>query len=260
MVVQDNILVAIHGKENIDSSGEGRMVGIRIPTELPAPGEPQKILKDKDPKIADGKAWELWRLQHSMFTSSPVLVNGRVYQVSKTGVLVCVDIKTGKELFAKKINNDQIHSSPLYADGHLYLGFPNGRFLVVKPGDDDAEIVSEVKLEGGILESFGRMFKHDLRLYVYPAQDEGGGVVTAGNLRVRENLQGLYDYLVGKGFIRCIDDFNEEYLSIYSRDVLEKIRANDGAWEAMVPGRVAAIIKERGLLGLKRLATGADTR
>ena len=153
VVVQDNILVAIHGKENIDSSGEGRMVGIRLPTELPAPGDPQKILKDKDLKIADGKAWELWRLQHAMFTSSPVLVNGRVYQVSKTGVLVCVDIKTGKELFAKKINNDQIHSSPLYADGHLYLGFPNGRFLVVKPGDDDAEIVSEVKLEGGILGS-----------------------------------------------------------------------------------------------------------
>ena len=153
VVVQDNILVAIHGKENIDSSGEGRMVGIRIPTELPEPGEPQKILKDKDLKIADGKAWELWRLQHAMFTSSPVLVNGRVYQVSKTGVLVCVDIKTGKELFAKKINNDQIHSSPLYADGHLYLGFPNGRFMVVKPADDDAEIVSEVKLEGGILGS-----------------------------------------------------------------------------------------------------------
>ena len=80
-------------------------------------------------------------------------LDGRVYQVSKTGVLVCVDVKTGKELFAKKINNDQIHSSPLYADGHLYLAFPNGRFMVVKPGDDDAEIVSEAQLEGGILGS-----------------------------------------------------------------------------------------------------------
>jgi outer membrane protein assembly factor BamB len=153
VVVQDNILVAIHGKENIDSSGEGRMVGIKLPTKLPAPGEPQMILKDKDLKIADGKAWELWRLHHAMFTSSPALANGRVYQVSKTGVLVCVDVKTGKELFAKKINNDQIHSSPLYADGHLYLGFPNGKLMVVKPGDDDAEIVSEAQLEGGILGS-----------------------------------------------------------------------------------------------------------
>jgi outer membrane protein assembly factor BamB len=172
VVVQDNILVAIHGKENIDSSGEGRMVGIKLPTQLPAPGEPQLILKDKDLKIADGKAWELWRLQHAMFTSSPAMADGRVYQVSKTGVLVCVDIKTGKELFAKKINNDQIHSSPLYADGHLYLGFPNGRFMVVKPGDDDAEIVSEVKLEGGILGSpvawNGKIYLHTkTKLYCF---------------------------------------------------------------------------------------------
>ena len=172
VVVEGNILVAIHGKENIDSSGEGRMVGIKLPTKLPAPGESQLILKDKDLKIADGKAWEIWRLQHSMFTSSPALANGRVFQVSKTGVLVCVDIKTGKELFAKKINNDQIHSSPLYADGHLYLGFPNGRFMVVKPGDDDAEIVSEVKLEGGILGSpvawNGKIYLHTkTKLYCF---------------------------------------------------------------------------------------------
>ena len=172
VVVSGDTLVAIHGKENIDGSEEGRMVGIKLPTKLPAPGEPQLILKDKDPKIADGKTWEKWRLQHSMFTSSPALANGRVYQVSKTGVLVCVDVKTGKELFAKKINNDQIHSSPLYADGHLYLAFPNGRFMVVKPGDDDAEIVSEAQLEGGILGSpvawNGKIYLHTkTKLYCF---------------------------------------------------------------------------------------------
>jgi len=32
------------------------------------------------------------------------------------------------------------------------------------------------ELEGGILESFGRMFKNDLRLYVYPSLAEGGQV------------------------------------------------------------------------------------
>jgi len=153
VVISGGTLVSIHGKENIDSSDEGRMVGIKLPTQLPAPGEPQMILKDKDSKIADGKAWEKWRHHHAMFTSSPAMANGRVYQVSKTGVLVCVDIQSGKELFAKKINNDQIHSSPLYADGHLYIGFPNGKFMVVKPGDSDAEIVSETQLEGGILGS-----------------------------------------------------------------------------------------------------------
>ena len=111
------------------------------------------------------------------------------------------------------------------------------------------------KLEGGILESFGRMFKNDLRLYVYPSQDPVGSVLTVKNLQVEEHLQGLYEYLVGNGFIRQIDDYNKDYLSIFSRTALEKIRAGDREWEEMVPDRVAVIIKERGLLELKQLAT-----
>jgi len=111
------------------------------------------------------------------------------------------------------------------------------------------------KLEGGILESFGRMFKNDLRLYVYPLQGPDGSVVTVGNLQVKERLRGLYEYLVDNGFIRQIDDYNEGYLSIFSRTALEKIRTGDPEWETMVPERVAVIIKERGLLGLKLLAT-----
>ena len=75
------------------------------------------------------------------------------------------------------------------------------------------------------------------------------------NLKVQERLRGLYEYLVENGFIRQIDDYNEGYLSIFSRTALEKIRAGDPEWETMVPERVAVIIKERGLLGLKLLAT-----
>jgi hypothetical protein len=111
------------------------------------------------------------------------------------------------------------------------------------------------KLEGGILESFGRMFKNELRLYVYPSQGLNGSVSGVGNLRVQEHLQGLYEYLVGNRFIRPIDDYNEDYLSIFSRTALEKIRTGDPEWETMVPQHVVAIIKERGLLGLKLLAT-----
>ncbi len=115
-------------------------------------------------------------------------------------------------------------------------------------------------LEGGILESFGRMFKNHLRLYVYPGRDANGAVVSADNCQVDEHLQGLYAYLHDNGFIRALTDYNEEYLSIFSREALEKLRSGDTAWEGMVPERVAAIIKERGLLGLKPLASNADSQ
>ena len=64
-------------------------------------------------------------------------------------------------------------------------------------------------LAGGILESFGRLFKNDLKLYAYPLLDaETGALVTAGNLRVAPNLQHLYDYLIENRHIQPIRDYN----------------------------------------------------
>ncbi len=105
-------------------------------------------------------------------------------------------------------------------------------------------------LEGGILESFGRLFQNDLRLYVYPFQDGvTGSIITAGNLQVAPNLRHLYAYLLENQFIQAIRDYNDAFLPIFSRDVLANIRAGDRAWEIMVPPQVAHIIKERKLFG-----------
>ena len=105
-------------------------------------------------------------------------------------------------------------------------------------------------LEGGILESFGRLFKNDLRLFVYPLRDPAtGSIITARNVRVAPHLQHLFDYLQENKYIQPIRDYRAEYLPIFSRDTLSKIKSGDPEWEAMVPPQVAAIIKERHLLG-----------
>ena len=107
-------------------------------------------------------------------------------------------------------------------------------------------------LEGGILESFGRLFKNELKLYVYPLQDPAtGSVITAGNLRVAPNLRHLYTYLLENHSIQSLRDYNADYLPIFSRQTLTKIRSGDPSWEKNVPPQVATIIKERGLLGYK---------
>ena len=55
-------------------------------------------------------------------------------------------------------------------------------------------------LHGWILESFGRLFKNDLKLYVYPVQPTPDDELkTVDNLKVRPELQPLYDYLAGRG-------------------------------------------------------------
>ncbi|MBI3868464.1 MAG: TonB-dependent receptor [Verrucomicrobia bacterium] len=106
------------------------------------------------------------------------------------------------------------------------------------------------ELEGGILESFGRLFKNELKLYAYPLKDAAtGSIITSGNLRVAPNLRHLYAYLNENHFIQGMKDVNEAHLSIFSRTVLKQLKTGDPAWEAAVPPEVARIIKERRLLG-----------
>jgi len=113
-------------------------------------------------------------------------------------------------------------------------------------------------LEGGILESFGRLFKNELKLYVYPYRDPvTGSVITAGNLLVEPHLRHLYSYLVENHFIHGLREYHPECLPMFSRDVLERLRQGDPGWEAMVPPEVAARIRERRLLGYVERRSGA---
>ena len=106
------------------------------------------------------------------------------------------------------------------------------------------------RLPGGILESFGRMFKNDLRLYVYPLRrNEDEELSTVDNLQVGGELQPLFDYLRGRGSFVALDNYRAEYLRIFSRDVLARIAARDPSWEDMVPPAVADAIRSRGFFG-----------
>ncbi len=115
-------------------------------------------------------------------------------------------------------------------------------------------------LEGGILESFGRLFQSDLRLYIYPFRDPANNqITTVDNLAVAPHLQKLYGYLVESGNIRALERYTPDHLAIFSRDALKKIQQGDESWERMVPADVAKVIKEQRFLGYRPSAseTGA---
>jgi hypothetical protein len=106
------------------------------------------------------------------------------------------------------------------------------------------------ELEGGILESFGRLFKNNLKLFVYPYIDERTKeLVTIDTLEVAPTLRQLYGHLVERRCIVQLTDINRAYLRIYSPDVLSKINDRNTEWESMVPPKVAQAIKVRGLFG-----------
>lgn len=127
-------------------------------------------------------------------------------------------------------------------------------------------------LEGGILESFGRLFRNAVKLYIYPMRQEAydrylttgqavdapsSGVrssavnvlINAKNVHVDEHLRNLYNHLLENHYIDCIVGFDTSILHIFSRDALRRIKEGDASWEKMVPPTVVAAIKKRGLFG-----------
>ena len=106
------------------------------------------------------------------------------------------------------------------------------------------------ELDGGILESFGRLFKNDIKLYIYPLRDpETGELTTIENLQVAPELSKLYGYLIDRGCIEQLHNYDEKCQNVFSRDVLAKIAEGDSSWETMVPPEVAEVIKERRFFG-----------
>ena len=64
------------------------------------------------------------------------------------------------------------------------------------------------QLPGGILESFGRLFKNDLKLYVYPLQrSEAEPLQTVQTLEVSPELRPLYQYLAARGSFVDLDNY-----------------------------------------------------
>jgi hypothetical protein len=107
-------------------------------------------------------------------------------------------------------------------------------------------------LEGGILEAFGKLFTKDLRIYVYPLRDPATGEIhTVEREKMPGNLQNLFTYLIDRGRIKQLDNFDPSILHIFSRDVLRRIKDNDTSWETMVPPEIAAVIKRRGFFGYR---------
>ncbi|MBY0503636.1 MAG: TonB-dependent receptor [Bryobacteraceae bacterium] len=104
-------------------------------------------------------------------------------------------------------------------------------------------------LEGGILEAFGRLFTRDLRVYVYPLLEPSGELTTAENISMPDELGNLYRHLMERGRIRGLNNFHRDFLHIFSRDVLRRIKDQDPAWETMVPPEIAEVIKKRRFFG-----------
>ena len=101
-----------------------------------------------------------------------------------------------------------------------------------------------------MLEAFGRGFGHNVKLYVYPANNvDTGDIYSLDNFSITKSLEGLLQYLKDNNKLAKFEEYNPKLLGIMSDDVLSKIKVGASSWEEDVPEEVVKAIKFYKLFG-----------
>ncbi|MCA9025218.1 MAG: PQQ-like beta-propeller repeat protein [Planctomycetaceae bacterium] len=120
---------AIAGTIVITTAKRGPSVAVKVDDTLKGridtPSEHIRWINDKTPDVC-----------------CPLIVDGLVYFVRKSGQIFCVDLETGDELYYENTHRQQHRSSPIYCDGHIYSTANDGHTTVLKTGPK-LEIVAE---------------------------------------------------------------------------------------------------------------------
>jgi outer membrane protein assembly factor BamB len=99
--------------------------------------------------VLDEKDCVSWKYKKTVpFIPSILLVDGRIFMTDDNGVVVCLDAKTGKELWKERIGGN-FHSSPVYAGGNIYFCDQDGKTTVIEAGPK-YKLLAENKLDDGI--------------------------------------------------------------------------------------------------------------
>jgi len=125
LVVGPDVIVT-HSEENVPTSEMGMIAAV--------PAASKGALTDKNAR---------WLVRGpEVGYASPVSDGERLYIVENGGVLYAVDLKTGERPWRKNLGTIQ-KSSPVLADGKLYVGTENGKFFILKPRADGVDVLDE---------------------------------------------------------------------------------------------------------------------
>jgi outer membrane protein assembly factor BamB len=83
--------------------------------------------------------------------SSPIMVDDLIYMVNDQGIFSCVEAKTGKQVWSRRVGGNYT-ASPVYADGKLYFFSQEGECPVLAPGREFT-LLAKNKLDEGCMAS-----------------------------------------------------------------------------------------------------------
>jgi len=123
---RDGTAYITHGEENIGTTEMGMVAAIDA-TGAGALTE-------------DAYRWKTYGFMPTF--ASPVMDDQRLYTVDNGAMVGAFDLKTGKRLWTHRLGTLQ-KSSPVLADGKLYVGTENGRFFILRPSATGVEVLDD---------------------------------------------------------------------------------------------------------------------
>lgn len=111
----------------------------------------------------DSAGKELWKKYQVMAgKSSPVMVDNKLIIVDDRAKMYMYDAETGEQIAKRALGTVQ-RSTPLYADGKLYVCTNNGRWYILKPTDKGLDIVHRMRInrqssDGSPIVAQGRIY------------------------------------------------------------------------------------------------------
>ena len=128
---------------------------------------------------------------------------------------------------------------------HRYTSKPVGIILSIGLLNELFKPKWSENLAGGLLESFGRLFKEGVTLHVFPWKNrKNGELVTAESFHAPDDSVHLYRHFLTNGRIQAIPCEDDLILSFTGRDVCRMINSKEESWHQLVP-EVAWTMAER---------------
>ena len=155
-IVKNGIAIVSQGEENLNTSEMGLVAAI----DATAFG---------DIAVED----TLWSVVGYLGSfSSPVLDGDRFYLIDNSANLTSFDFATGNQLWQMNLGTIQ-RSSPVFADGKLYVGTVNGKFYIIEPRHDYPVVLDEDELTVGndFEEIYASAAVSDGRVYVVTSRN-----------------------------------------------------------------------------------------
>ncbi len=95
-----------------------------------------------------GRVWHIGDKEFRRTISTAAVKDGLVYAVDLSGFLQCLDQETGKPYWMHDMLA-AVWGSPVWIDGHVYLGDEDGDLVVLKAGKT-LQIVSEINMQNSV--------------------------------------------------------------------------------------------------------------